>query len=481
MAAPTLITLDNYSTLLVESTEGRAGSPDGNIFFDVTNGTVELITREELAQVDLGSGLEDNPLTDRVGIFIGAVYAFERQRRRVNEFLRQYDSALAGTFKFAGAYELINGRKFAGSDRAKLRGSGWIERATNGNVDRVYFGVRSLGNVEETSQAYFQLTEGGAPVDFAKDGPIDEAVQVFGSTANGDAGAGNFSSLDFLSNKIRTFGFTYDEKTLVDSGIAEMSGFSAGFAIGESPHLTTGAYALADVYGGGQIAPWTGMSLEKLASPQTEGGFTQADGNFTWVLHNAANGTLDECVAFLDALAQTDDDIDSGAVTNTQGKRVRTWYGYDAQGRVVTRSGADSLGLFIENVPVVDQQRIVFTDDAAAQKTYPFLVQLNITVGANAAADANSWFHVWKADGYGTPGAETVLDASASPMKGLVSSQTVISLSYDFDGSDHAPDSLAIVVECEGDGVATQAKTSATITRSPIVGVTASPGLETNT
>jgi hypothetical protein len=479
----TVMTVAETSGMATEAGDGDeviTADDNGNIFFDTHNGRIELITKEELAQVDLGSGLEDNPLANQEGIFIGAVYAFERARRRVNEFLRQYDSDLTGTFKFAGAYELINGRKFAtnGSitdDRQKLRGSGWLERLANGSVDRVYFGVRSLGAIEDTSQPYYQLTQGGAPSDFAKDGAIDEAIDVTGTVT-------------FLSNKIRTFGFNYDEKTLVDSGISEMSGYSAGFALGETAHLTSGAYDLADVYGGGQIAPWTGMTLEKLASPRSEDGFTQGDGKlFTWVLNNTLSGTLNECVAFLDALAQTDDDIDAGTETVTNGKRVKTWYTYDAQGRVVTRSGADTLGLFIANIPTADQQRIVFTDDSAGQNTYPFFVDFRIVVGANAVADTNAWFHVWRSTGYGTPSAVTVLDAGDTPIKGTVSgnpalSGQTLSFSYNFDAEfpGQPTESLAIVVECEGDGVATQAKTTAAITRDAIVSVTCSPGLETN-
>jgi len=489
MATPQLIDLTNYDTMLVQSTQGRSGTPDGNIYFNTTNGTIEVITAEELANVDLGSGSEANPLTNQLGITLGALYAFERQERRTDEELRKFDVYFTGSFKFAGAYEMVNGRKLAGSDRDKIRASGMIERATNGAIDRIYFGVVSLGNIEPTSQPYYQLTEGGAPSDFAKEGPIDEMIQVFGTTANGDSGAGNFSSLFFLSNKIRTFGFNYDEKRLADSGVTEMSGYSTGFALGESPHLTTGGFDLEDVYGGSQIAPWTGMTLEKLAVPQTEGGFNEADGDFSWVLNNTGGGTLNQCVAFLDALAQTDDDIDSGSETNTQGKRVSTWYTYNAQGQIVTRSGADSDGLFIENLPIADQQRIVFTDDAGNTKTYPFNVQVNTTVGPNAAADANAWYHAHYLDGAGgadfnTTNAVTVNDSDDNPVKGSVASQTVISFGYDYDGNTQAGLSAGtnkdVVFQCEGDGIATQAKTIFTITRTATLNVSAAPGLESN-
>ncbi len=489
MAAPQLITLDNYSTLLVQSTQGRAGVPDGNIYFNLATGEIEIITLSELATVDLGLGAEANPLTDVLGVTLGALYAFERQERRLDEVLRAFDPWFRGNFKFAGAYDFVNGRKAANNDRNKIRLSGWAERAVNGNVDRIYFGPASLGFVETTSQPYYQLTEGGAPVDFAKTGPIDEAVQVYGSTANGDTGAGNFDLRTFLSLKVRTFGYNFDEKRLADSGISAMDGYSAGFALGESPHLTTGSYALADVYGGAQIAPWTGMSLEKLAVAQTETGFTQADGNFTWVLSNATGGTLNECVAFLDALAQTDDDIDSGLETTTPGKRVGTWYTYDAQGRIVTRSGADSLGLFIDNVPIADQQRIVFRDDAGNLKTYPFFPEITFVVGSFAAADANAWYHAWYLDGaagadYNTTDAVTVLDKDAAPIKGAVGGLSQIVRGYAYETNTQAglpaDTDKDVVVSCEGDGAATQAKTVFTITKSATISVTVSPGLETN-
>lgn len=480
MAAPVLIDLSNYDTMLVESTASRSGSPDGNIYFGTATGKVELITFEQLASCNLGSGMEANPLTDATGITIGALYAFERLRRRNNETLRQYDFFAKGTFKYAGAYELVNGRKFSvtpSDDRPKVRASGWIERAASGSADRIYFGARSLGNVESSSQPYYQLSAGGAPEDFAKAGPVDEAIQVFGTTSWGDTGAGDFSSLTYLSNKIRTFGYNYDEKTLPDSGISEMSGFTAGFALGESPHLTSGAYAIGDVYGSSQISPWIGMSLEMLASSSTQTGFQEGAGDFTWFLNNSSSGTLNQCVAFLDALAQTDNDIDSGTETVTNGKRVSTWYTYDAQGRIVTRSGAgDGMGLFVENVPISDQQRVVFTSDSGS-RTYPFWIEVNVNVGAAAAADANAWYHVYEATDYGSSSAVTLLDASDAEVKGSVASQSTITFSY-----DSADGAQSIVVEVEGDGGATAAKTTVAIDAvASVVNITCAPTAETNT
>jgi hypothetical protein len=503
-----LIDLSNYATSLVQATVGRAGAVDGNIFFDVANGRLEIVTVEELATVDLtgvgGGAADPNPISNQDGIRFEALYAFENQERRLDETLRQYDRYFKGTFKYGGAYEIINSRKFddldggaTGSiadDRSKIRASGWIERAADGGVDRIYYGVKSLGNIEAASAPYYQLADGGAPADFNKVGDIDEAIQVYGDTGNvpSDSNTTIFDNRAYLSNKVRTYGQNYDEKKLADSGVTEMGGYFSGFALAESPHLTTvpATYPLADVYTT-PVAPFDGMSLEKLAVAQTETGFNEADGDFTWVLNNTGNGTLDQCIAFLDALAQTDDDIDSGSETVTNGKRVGTWYTYNAGGQIVTRSGADALGLFIENIPTADQQRIVFTDDAAATKTYPFNVSVEVTTGATATADALAWYHAFFLDGpggndYGTANALTVVDNLASPVKGNVLADHVgnkILFGFDYDGDaigGTAGTNKDVVFVCEGDGAATQAKTVFTLSRTATVTATCAPALETN-
>lgn len=490
MATAQLIDLSNYDTLLVQSTQGRAGTPDGNVYFDTANGLIEFITLQELATVNLGSGLEPNPLDETLGIKLEAVYAFENQERSTDENLRKFDRWLRGSFKFAGAYDFINSRKPSiAADRDILRGSGWTEFATDGGIDRIYFGNKGLSNIEATSQPYYQLSVGGAPIDYAKAGQFDEAVQVYGSTANtpSDAGAGDFDTRIYEAVSVRTFGNNYDRKeTTNDLGIAQLGPYSTGFAVNETSHLTTGNYTLADVYGGVQVSPWTGMGLEELDTPQVETGFNEADGNFTWVVNNTVPGSLDEVVAFLDALAQTDNDINDHVTNVTNGKRVGVWYSYDAQGRVVTDAPFAGQGLFLEQIPTADQQRVVFTDDAGATKTYPFSVGVEANVGSVAKADANAWYHSFFAAAFNTSGAITVEDSSSAQVKGLASSangSNKILFTFDYDGDTvggTAGTDKDCVFLCEGDGGATQAKTLYTLTRSTTIAFSCAPTAESN-
>jgi len=492
----------NFSTTLKESTNPRGSSPNGNVYFDVANNEIQLIGVDELSQVNFGAGLVANPLTNFDGITLRALYNFENSRRRVNETLRKYKRGLKGSYRFAGAFNFVNGVKLDGNDRNKIRASGWIEYAASGDgetaVDRIYHGVSSLVDIQAGTVPYWTLVaatdettlQAATWTNFVRTGDINEAVQVYGSTANGDASAGSFDyKTRTLVVRVRSWQYNPGETTSVASGITEFSGFSAGYGVGETlnPQNT---YTLANVYGGARIAPWTGMSLEKLAAPQVESGFNESNGNFTWVLNNTGGGTAAQCAAFLDAVTLQDSDVDTGT-GSYNGKKGRVWYSRNASGKIVT-SSVGGAGLFIEGLSVAEQQNVIFTDNAGATKTYPYFPSVEITVGAIAVSDPNAWYRVMYADGAGaadfdTTGAVTVQNSVGADVNGNVAANAVggkISFAYGYDTNTQAGLSAgadkAMVVLVEGDGVAGQAIAYFTCTRSPIVAVTCAPSADNN-
>tara|TARA_R110002153_G_scaffold116569_1_gene260240 strand:- start:4747 stop:6267 length:1521 start_codon:yes stop_codon:yes gene_type:complete len=502
-----LIDETNFSQFLKQSTQGRAGTPDGNIFFDVTNNRIELIGADELAtfnHTSMGGGVSDaNQLTNFDGITLRGLYNFENQERRVDETLRSFLRGSRGTYRFAGAFDFINGVKLSTvSDRNKVRNSGYVEYAATGdgqtNIDRIYHGVLSLVDVQATTQPYVALVtdtleatlQSATWSNFARQGDINEAVQVLGSTSNGDAGAGDFDfTASILVARVRSWQYNAGETTSIATGIAEFSGFSAGYGVGESANPAN-IYPEADVFGGSQISPFTGMTLERLASAQTESGFNEADGDFTWILNNSAGGTAQQCAAYLDALTLQDADIDAGAGTYN-GRNGRVWYARNASGSVVTKS-IEGEGLFIAGLTTAEQQNVILTDDSASTKTYPFFPTVQVTVGAAAVADTNAWYHVYYFDGasaadFDTGAAVTVNDQAGSPVKGFVGADAVnnvISFSYSYDTNTQAGLGAGIdkpiVVLVEGDGGVAQAITYATLTRDTVVPITCVPATDNN-
>lgn len=492
----------NFATALKESTNPRGSSPNGNVYFDVANNRMQLIGVDELATVDFGAGAVANPLTNFDGITLRALYNFENSRRRLNETLRKYKRGIKGSYRFAGAFNFVNGVKLDANDRNKIRGSGWIEYAATGDgetaVDRIYHGVSSLVDIQSGTVPYWALVtatdeatlQAATWANFVRAGDINESVQVYGSTANGDASAGSFDyTTRVLVVRVRSWQYNPGETTSVASGITEFSGFSAGYGVGETQNPSN-TYALADVYGGTRVAPWTGMSLEKLASPRVETGFNEADGSFTWVLHNTGGGTAQQCAAYLDAITLQDSDVDVGAGTYN-GKKGRVWYSRNASGKIVTASTGGS-GLFIDGLSVAEKQNVILTDNAGNAKTYPYFPSTEITVGAVAVADPNAWYRVMYLDGaagadFDTASAVVVNDAAGNPVNGNVAADAVankISFAYDFDGNTQAGLAAGVekdmVVLVEGDGIAGQAIATFTMKRQAVVPVTCSPAADNN-
>lgn len=510
-----LIDHTNFASYLKQSTQGRSGIPDGNVFFDKANNRIELIGVDELATFDhtsMGGGVSDaNQLVNFDGVTLRALYNFENQERSSDEDLRKYKRGTLGTYRFAGAYNFINGVKLddavlgdGSEDRHKLRGSGWIEYADSGNgpenVDRIYHGVASLADIQSTTVPRYTFVADTSEAallaatwaNFQREGDINEGVQVYGDTSFGDTTAGDFDYTNILLVlRVRSWGYHADETTSALSMIDEFSGFHTGYGVGEVLDAFN-VYDIADVFGGTQVAPWTGMTLEKLAVPQAETGFNEADGSFTWVLHNTGAGTSDECAAYLEALSLQDSDIDSGVGTYN-GLAGREWYTRDDDGRVLTLSSGGE-GLFIEGLSVAEKQKVVFTDDSGSQKTYPYFPELRIFVGAAAKADPNAWYHAFYEDGAGaadfdTTGAVTVEDASGAPIKGPCSDAGVlgnISRAYAYDSNTQAglnageDKAMIVLVESYGAGSVSQKHARFTMTRTSEVDVSCAPAIDLN-
>ncbi len=506
-----LIDHTNYGSYLKQSTQSRSGTPDGNIYFDVENNIIELIGADELATFDhtsMGGGASDaNQLTNFDGITIRGLYNFENQERSSDETLRKYKRGTAGTYRFAGAFNFINGVKLddtvlgdSSVDRNKVRGSGWIEYAATGDgktdVDRIYHGVLSLVDVQATTVPYWALVtatdeatlQAATWTDFVRLGDVNEAIQVYGDSTY-DATAGDFDyTTRNLVVRVRSWGYNPGETTAALTGIAEFSGFSAGYGVGESLNPAN-TYDLADVFGGAQVSPWTGMSLTK-DTPTTKTGFNEADGDFTWILTNTEGGTAQQCAAFLDALTLQASDIDDGTGTY-DGTKGRVWYARDAAGLIVTKS-IDGEGLFIDGLSVAEKQNVKLTDDSEAVKTYPFFPEISLFVGLPAKADAEAWYQIYYVDGasdadFDNANAVTVQDSSLADMKGLCSTADgsgYISLAYAYDTNTQAGLSSgvdkAMVVEVEGNGGVAQAITYFTMKRETTISVTCAPSADLN-
>lgn len=402
------------------STQGRSGTPDGNIYLDTSTPTAPRIELFSSSEVPTMAGSVTNLLDPNDGATMQAIYGAIGIERKDNETARQFLKPSVGVFALAGSYDVLNNWQFAtATDIGLVRSSGIRYLSVSGAVNRIYFGPKSLGTIEAVSQPYYQTTALGTVTDFAFPGDVDELVQVFGTTANGDSGAGDFDVRSYFAVSVREWGFIHDRKSLTDSGLSLAAQFSGGFGLSEGPHPTTGTYTEADVLGGGAIAPWSTMDYLTEAAPVTRTGFNEADGDFAETIQNPAGGTLDEVVAYMDALARSTADIDSGTPSQI-GKEVDVLYTFDAQGNIVLKQG-----LFIENLPGSDLTRLRLTDDAGNPKTFPSLITIRVNFSTPAQGESTAWYHAFieddtDADDYNTATAITHQDKDGVEIKGTV-------------------------------------------------------------
>jgi len=482
-------TVDDVSSLK-RSSQNASGIPDGNIHFDVTTGVLGVIVDTELAFLDAPTNSVPNTLTLDNKPTLRAILELQEAERSTDEIFRQYDPFVTGRFKLGKSFDFIFGRN-AGADRSRIAGSGWREftGAVGSNINRTYFDVSTLNTVLDTSQVTAQLSSDGAIIDFNRLGAVDEVIQVLGSTAYGDASAGDFDTRTYLAISTQTYGQRHGRVVLSDFGISELEGYGALAAIGESPHPTTGNYPIADVIGGAQIAPFTGLSFDNLDTGETRTGFNEADGTFSLIVRNASNADLDQVIAWLDANNDVDADINNSQAGTSawNGKRNPQLYEFDASGVPTFIDGVD-----IDGLPPADKQRLSIGADNGNRKTFPFFPEIRVAIGAAAQNYVSTWYHCYILDGaaladYNQSGAVTLVDANAVAVKGLVGGLAEISFPIAYDtfsqagitsGSDFSL--LFLVGSPKGAGSVEEARVIIPVTRSSVINTSIDPALQSN-
>jgi len=363
--------------LLKMSSQSRSGTPDGNIYFNYVNREIELITYEELAQIDFGNGLVDNPLNNYDKITMRAIYGFERYWRHHDETMREFKAMVKGKYMGNGAYKLINDGTFANNDHMKVGLSGWEEWSYAGVLQRVWTGISSMGSIDIGTTPMYQLVdENGDVLDFSRSGPMMEVIQTYD-----DNGGSPIDKRGYLRVMQRQWGSIHDEAHLAKMGQTSVNGYNVPNGVTELSHPSTGQYNEADVIGPNAVSPWTGMRLERFDVPQKRSGFLPDESveyDYTWILHNDENGTREQCIAYLDACARYDGDIDAGTTVVANGKKCGLWYQI-VNGKYITQSGLDG-GLHIDGLDAEGRNSIEQTDDTNVSRAYPVKAVVEITV-----------------------------------------------------------------------------------------------------
>lgn len=147
-------------------------------------------------------------------------------------------------------------------------------------------------------------------------------------------------------------------------------------------------------------------------------------------------------------------------------------------------------GVFIEGFSAADTNRIIFRDNSATDRAFPFVATLTLQFGANLIADASAKYWVYfttlpgAGNDFGESGAIIVDDNAGADMAGNISGQPSITKSFNYDGNVQggrtAGQDAAITVVAIGLATGQYVRATGTIARSTSNVVSLSAALERN-
>lgn len=313
--------------------------------------------------------------------------------------------------------------------RKALRTCGWAERDLSNNVIAQWAGIISLGNLGATDQPYYQQVDSVEPsVNFTFPGAINEAIQVV-DDPNGDGNfVDGFDNRTYLKLFAREEQKTYSAATLTDIGVTNMTYIVYRFPLANSSDTIKVLHTDADITGA-QAATYSGITIEYFGVAQSRSIGTNSY-NFDIIIDG--NGkTAEEIYTKIQYLLRQNSDIDAGA-GSVIGKTA------DSLLRFVGDNLYTSQGVFIDNFAADDTNRLYFYDTGNTERIFPFVSTGVIRFNDNLVNDASSVYRMYftTADGgnnYGTVNAILVQDNSGTPVSGLVSAQSEISYTYNYD------------------------------------------------
>jgi hypothetical protein len=378
-------------------------------------------------------------------------------------------------------FEFINGWLPADDATRKLiRTAGWAEYNSGyTTITRKYAGVITLGSLGSTDQVYFQQATSGSAssaTNFTYQGPVNEAVQIYGDATNG-----NFDYSGYLKLFVRIQGKSYAQSQISDIGVNTMSYIVYRFPLANATDLKV-THSDSSVSGS---APYNGITITYYASNQNVTIGTSAYPFRVIVTGN--NATAEQIYEKVQYLLRQSTDIDTGAGVVT-GRTADTLMGFTGDTLVTTK------GVFISGFNASDTNRLTFTDYNGTTRTYPYVASVTFNFNDVLQNDASSFYRAFFTNdsagsnlgyNYGTANAIIVQNAASAPMSGTVGGSASVTFTFDYDGNiqrgaGSAGTDAPITVVAQGLAGAQYVKATGTIARSTANAVSLVASLERN-
>ena len=356
--------------------------------------------------------------------------------------------------------------------RNLIRSAGWAEKSAAGAVKRKYMGVVSLGSIGATDQPYFRWNT-GAKTDFAFQGPINQAVQIYGDATNGNFDYSDGG--DTLTIYVREQGKTYGSSNNTAIGAATLTYQTYRFPLSNATDLkiATDDATIAS------SAPWNQITVEFFGSDQSR----DIDGTPApfriIVTDGSGSATTQQIYEKIQYQLRQNSDIDAGAgsVIGATADAILSFIGDTLVG--ATSVAIDGLNAnYLNSVELYDKNGV--------KRLYPFVAAGTINFGSNAGSgDFKYWmfFTDTPTGDFGASDAIIVNDKDGNPITGTYSGSPVsFTFAYDTNtqGGRTAGTNAAVKVVGIGLTGGQYVSVDATITRSAGQSVLLAPAQERN-
>jgi len=408
---------------------------------------------------------------DTAGVTLQCIYS------KLKEIWKDESSVIAYPFPMEAItpeqFEFINDWAPANAATRKLfRTAGWAERVS-GVIVRQYTGIISLGSLGATDQPYFN--QSGTATNFTYEGPVNEAVQVYAGPSDG-----NYDYRTSLTLYAREQGKTYASSALTDIGVTSLTYQAYRFPLTNATDLKiTATDNTIDT-----TTPYTGMSITYYATPQSR---TIGASSYNFgIIIDGNNGTAEEIYEFVQRQLRKDSDIDADASTliGKLAADLLVFVGDTLKTKYATNPDGGGNGVYIDNFDSNDTNRLVFTDNTNAERTFPFVAAGTITFNTNLQTDMSAKYWMFFTDTYATSGAIIVNDNDDVAITGNISGQSSISFTFDYDGNNQGGRTPAtdadVTVVAIGLETAQYVSSTATITRATGQNISLVASLERN-
>jgi hypothetical protein len=406
----------------------------------ITNPTLLNLDTEVIIDVDLFTiELVETGNLDSGGVTLQALYSFAKRIWRTNDTLIKFPFpfiAITGE-----QFELISGWDFKNVDTKNLiKDAGWALRNVGGSILEEYMNITSLGlfNDPGSDRAYYLQVDGGTPSQVVLTGEVNQAIQIYSAPLEDNFDYRDFYQI-FLREQGKIYGF-YD--LIAEQNIEALTFRKYALPLVNSIDLKIVDVDIdidADSNGVADVAPYDDMSITYFASPQSRT-IGMSSYNFNIII-DGNNATAEEIYTFVQWSLRQNVDIDAGAgvVRGDTAEELLQFIG-DTLRTKLTSIG----GVYIDNFQPVDTNRLEFTDNTGAIRTFPFVAAGNIIFNDNLQNDADARYFVFFTNDdagdnlgrdFGTTQSILIDDNSGFPISGTVSGDSSIGFDYDYDGN----------------------------------------------